>query len=65
MRDFGIICGWKMVSCRGSAIFGTASAGVNAFTTASTWANDTMLGMNGEGAVQKGGVYGGFLNNAG
>ena len=44
---------------------GMASAGVNAFTVASTWADDTMLGMNGEGAVQKGGVYGGFLNNAG
>ena len=50
--------------CRKSTMRGMASAGVNAFTTASTWADDTMLSMNGEGAVQKGGVYGGFLNNA-
>lgn len=33
---------------------------LNAFTTASEWADGTMLSLNGEGVVQKGDAYGGM-----
>ena len=38
---------------------------LNAFRTASGWTDGTMLSMNGEGAVQQGGAYGGFLSAKG
>ena len=35
---------------------------LNAFRGASEWADDTMLGLNAQGAVQRGDIYGGMLS---